>query len=87
MICPQNKAERKSPTGCGAMGCSVLEDNPPPKPTMQEIEGLLGEYVGWCIEANEGGLKDSLANDAVDAARAALMAAIRQLSNSTQDGE
>ena len=44
MICPQNKAECKSPVGCGAMGCSILEDNPPPKQTMAEIERLVDAH-------------------------------------------
>lgn len=43
-----------------------------PKPTMAEIERLLDRYV-----VAGGGVE----------ARAALLAAIRQLSNSTQDGE
>lgn len=55
------------------------------KPTMQEIEGLVYKLEA-AVETSV--LFDKATNVlAMQEARAALMAAIRQLSNSTQDGE
>ena len=74
MNCPQTKAECKSPVGCGAMGCSILEDNPPHKPTMAEIERL--------VDAHSEAAQDALAygghfHNVHKTVRDALLAAIK----------
>jgi len=75
MICPQNKAECKSPVGCGAMGCSILEDKPPPKPTMAEFERLVDAFETSAASYLLGGFNSTVHEDR----RAALIDYVKRM--------
>lgn len=84
MICPMYGMDCK----CDAikpLQCHAHVIASPPKPTMAEIERLVDAYGNAMLCT--GGPTVNLATYDMRVARAALMAAIRQLSNSTQDGE
>lgn len=83
MICPKSK-DQCNAKGCAMHGCYDLAfHEPAPKPTMAEIERLVDALVASSRSDGYVGMEA----DQHLAARAALMAAIRSLSNSTQDGE
>lgn len=84
MICPMYGMDCK----CDAskpLQCHAHEIASPPRPTLAEIERLVDAVEREAhLDGNDGRHEPSTESKA---ARAALMAAIRQLSNSTQGGE